>query len=334
MAKLPPTETKSKSITEWRGLLRGKSYAVIISIVCLMHAACLATGQAAELSGTGPGGASRTVQFDNLVIFGDSLSDVGNVYARDNFPPSPYWVGRFSNGPVWIEQLAAGLGMPAPTPSKLGGNNFAWGGAQTGTGLSPVPNVGTQVGLYLQANLNTASPTTLYVLWAGANDFFTGQTDPGVPAGNVVTAVSTLQDAGASYFLVLNLPALGSTPKYLNTLESDAATAYSQGFNADLATGLAGLDTNGKTILLHDVYSDFTHILGDPSQFGLQNTTDRAITPTVTDPSLYLFWDDVHPTTVGHGIVAASVVPEPCTPALLAFGALVVMTILLKRKLA
>ena len=167
------------------GLLRANSYAVNMSIVCLSLAACLATGQAAELSGTGPGGAPHTVQFDNLVIFGDSLSDVGNLYKF-----LPYWNGRFSNGPVWIEQLAADLGMLAPTPSSLGGNNFAWGGAQTGTGSSAapvVPNVREQVGLYLATEV--VSPTALYVLWAGANDFFIGETDPCIPAGNMAAAV-------------------------------------------------------------------------------------------------------------------------------------------------
>ena len=322
-----------------RGLVRANFYAVIISIVCIMHAAWLLTGQAAELSGTGPGGAPHTVQFDKLVIFGDSLSDVGNLYARDHFPPSPYWNGHFSNGPVWIEQLASDLGMPAPTPSKLGGNNFAWGGAQTGTGfstvpviLSLVPNVSEQVGIYLATNF--ASPTTLYVLWAGANDFFNGQTDPSIPAANIVAAVNTLETAGACNFLVLNLPPLGSTPKYLNTPGEAGATALANGFNTDLAAGLASLDGIGKTILLHDVYTDFSRILATPSQYGLQNTTDQVM-GTGFDASGFLFWDDVHPTTVGAGIVASSVlVPEPATLALLAFGCLALMILRRNKKLA
>jgi len=316
-----------------RGWLRANIFAAIISMMCLSHAAWLATGQAAELSGTDPGGAAHTVQFDSMVIFGDSLSDVGNCYlaSGNTVPPLPYVNGRFSNGPVWIEQVATKLGMPVPTPSFLGGNNYAYGSAETATGSSllGMPNVGAQVGTYLQAH--TASPTTLYVLWAGANDFLDGQTAPSVPAGNMVAAVSTLETAGACYFLVLNLPPLGSTPKYLNTPQSAGVTALSEGFNTDLAAGLKGLDAIGKTILLHDVYADFTRIQASPSNFGLQNTTDMAMTTTGANANVYLFWDDVHPTTVGAGIVADSVVPEPGTLALLVFGTLAVMKIRRKK---
>src|SRR5439155_21476778 len=55
-------------------------------------------------------------QFTKLVVFGDSLSDTGNVYAvtAGAVPPSPpYYAGRFSNGPVWAEYLAAALALPA-----------------------------------------------------------------------------------------------------------------------------------------------------------------------------------------------------------------------------
>jgi hypothetical protein len=54
--------------------------------------------------------------FDHIVVFGDSLSDTGNA-------------GRFSNGPVWVEQLAARLEV-ALRPTQAGGLNFAIGGAR------------------------------------------------------------------------------------------------------------------------------------------------------------------------------------------------------------
>src|SRR5262245_37490212 len=53
------------------------------------------------------------VPFREVVVFGDSLSDTGNVFTvtepvlAEAIPVSPpYFQGRFSNGPVWVERLA------------------------------------------------------------------------------------------------------------------------------------------------------------------------------------------------------------------------------------
>src|SRR6267378_4348927 len=70
--------------------------------------------------------------FNNLVLFGDSLSDIGNIAAQPfiNTPGPYYWNGRFSNGPVYAETLATGLGLPALNRSTAsGGTDYAYGGA-------------------------------------------------------------------------------------------------------------------------------------------------------------------------------------------------------------
>ncbi len=67
-----------------------------------------------------------------IYSFGDSLSDVGNVYLATGQPASPYVNGQYSNGPVWVQDLATKMGLPALTPSSVGGNDYAWGGATTG----------------------------------------------------------------------------------------------------------------------------------------------------------------------------------------------------------
>ena len=44
-----------------------------------------------------------------VVVFGDSLSDKGNIYeyTKHRMPAAPgYYQGRFSNGPIWPELLA------------------------------------------------------------------------------------------------------------------------------------------------------------------------------------------------------------------------------------
>src|SRR5271157_3783106 len=106
-----------------------------------------------------------------IVAFGDSLSDVGILYIATNgvipgggvlypnvlypsgsYPGGSYDTGRFSNGPIWLEYLAHSLGVAAPTPSLVGGTDYAFGGAETGNGLSAIyntPNIGTQITTYL-----------------------------------------------------------------------------------------------------------------------------------------------------------------------------------------
>jgi len=68
--------------------------------------------------------------FDEFYTFGDSLIDTGNLFQATggSFPPSPpYFNGRFSNGPIWLETLGTKLGIDAET------NNFAFGGSTSGT---------------------------------------------------------------------------------------------------------------------------------------------------------------------------------------------------------
>src|SRR5262245_27393617 len=69
--------------------------------------------------------------FSGLVVLGDSLSDQGRLFAATGglFPPDPpYFQGRISNGPVWIEDLAPQLGLSVSLA-----NNLSVAGATTGT---------------------------------------------------------------------------------------------------------------------------------------------------------------------------------------------------------
>ena len=45
-------------------------------------------------------GVAAAQQFSDVVAFGDSLSDNGNLYKATGFPPPPYWEGRYTNGRV------------------------------------------------------------------------------------------------------------------------------------------------------------------------------------------------------------------------------------------
>ncbi len=92
----------------------------------------------------------KAAPFSDLFFFGDSLSDAGNIskMTAGSIPGSPYYQGRFSNGPEWSELFAVLKGFPAAgqyAGLTLGanflnlkidgpGNNYSIGGARTATG--------------------------------------------------------------------------------------------------------------------------------------------------------------------------------------------------------
>jgi phospholipase/lecithinase/hemolysin len=288
--------------------------------------------------------------FSQIVAFGDSLSDTGNVYtsAGNTFPASPpYFNGRFSNGPVWLETLAKGLGVADPAPALLGGTDYAFGGAETGLSgrsIQNTPNIGTQVALFLGSN-PTITANELFTVWGGANDFLHFPTlalpDPATPVANLIAEITALAQAGGRNFLVPNLPMLGETPYVKNELAplypgiEATMNDLSLQFDSELAAALNGLQAKlGITIYQLDVNSVFRKILANPGDYGIADVSDQAKSgatglpgTVVSDPNSYLFWDDVHPTAPIHQLIGQQAldlvslsVPEPSSIILVGLG--------------
>ena len=153
-------------------------------------------------------GCSRTLRSDRR--FRRSLSDTGNDYilSGDTSPAPPYYMGRASNGPIWVDSLATKLGVPDPQPSLAGGTNYAYGGF-TATSLNQsVPDLTQQVQQYLQKS-SQADPNALYTLLTAANDFFGGQTNPAIPETAVKSAASARSSRPAQDDPHLKPPASG-----------------------------------------------------------------------------------------------------------------------------
>lgn len=276
--------------------------------------------------------------FDSMVVFGDSLTDNGNLSLVAQLPLTM----RFTTNPgqTGIEDVADYFGVPM-TPSLAGGTDFAFGGAgvvnnSPGTPAG-VPTLPTQLGMYLQATGGKADPTALYAVWGGANDVFynvalaqLGQLTPAQVQANLQTAavtelgmVQSLGKAGARYVMVFNLPNIGLTPSALASGPEGAAqlTGLSLLYNNTLNSGLASAGVN---IIPVNTYAILNEIVADPARYGFTNVTQPACTggdgssfeclpagtpgATVTyqpgTENTYLFADGVHPTTAAHAMLA------------------------------
>jgi phospholipase/lecithinase/hemolysin len=266
--------------------------------------------------------------FTDAVFFGDSLSDVGSGPA---VPPT--YGGRFSNGPLWNEQLPDLLGL---APESV--HQYAVAGARSDAANVGFPG-GMGMGLADEVDLYLAAPPAigadaLYVVWAGGNDGLVGFGDAAaqgaLAADNIGTAVARLAAAGAEHFLVPNLPDLGQVPLSVLFDRATFGTAFTAAFNAALPGVLADLEAaHGIDVTLLDVGTLFEAALADPAAFGLEDVTEGCTSlfgnhEPCEDPSAFLFWDEVHPTTRVHGEIAraayAALVPEPGTVLLLASG--------------
>jgi cholinesterase len=253
---------------------------------------------AAFLSGMLASAAPAMAQtFPELVAFGDSLSDNGNA-------------GRFSNGPVWVERLAKGLGLPL-RPSRAGGTNHAVGGARAAGGPNELL---AQVRGYLAERGGRADPRALHTVWAGGNDLLAAGFAPDPEAAGrdaaaaVGEAVAALAAAGARTVLVPNLPDIGMTPALRSVGPAAAAEARRRSLAYDdaLARALDRAEArHPRTAILRlDVRALAERVLADPGAAGFRNLTE----PCQGLPSCEgaLFWDPIHPTTQAHARLAAA----------------------------
>ncbi|MDQ2924655.1 MAG: SGNH/GDSL hydrolase family protein [Acidobacteriota bacterium] len=301
-----------------------------------------------------PGVAAWSQAYTSVVIFGDSLSDTGNdatvsaakntVNAQVPGPASNYALGRFTDDSntvpaarnfmgVWIEQVAAKLAAkPVVLNSLAGGTNYAYGFATTDVGTSlftygpgnalsfTVNNMGQQVTDYLATNPVITSQT-LFVVWGGANDLQNATSAAAIGAAAVREAglVQRLVSAGATDIIVPNLPPLGLIPRFNGSSAAALqATQAAQGFDQSLAQALAGLPAANPGVTLHvfqlDTFTLFNTIVGPPIMAPLANVTMSSQGMSAVNPDTFLFWDDLHPTTVGHSLLAAAALTLIGTP--------------------
>jgi len=305
------------------------------------------------LAGVSVAAHAETSPYSQFVNFGDSLSDAGNFpdVGSPLLGGNPTGGLRFTNrtgptyaannteygGQVVTQVLANRLGLQSlPStpilPRLLTGNpdgtNYAVGGYRTDQILDSL--IGTSTvdaggGLtrsrpgYLVQNPQV-DPNGLYYLNGGANDIFQLQARPttmALAAANMVQAVGALQNAGARYIIISDLPDVGNTPLGTQLGTSAFLNSLSDSFNAELAAGLQAQGGNyvllNNRLLLSEVRADLARYGFDPTINQTAVCFDGGTCPldptyvlgaANADPSRLLFNDAVHPTTAVHQISA------------------------------
>lgn len=248
--------------------------------------------------------AAQAQVFSEVVSFGDSLTDAGNVGTLNGLPPSSSFTTN--PDPVYAQILSAlfGLGNQtniSPLIPGSSGTNYAYGGACAITNGTPtqVPglpfncvnspgsfSLSNQFTSYLSANGGVADPNALYTYWAGANDILSGayyaglyanpaiaQAWAGQAGATAIGQIAALQNAGARTIVVFNMPDLGLTPQNIGTANQTGATGLSVIYNSQFNAGLANLQDG---IVAINTWAIINEVKANPTAFGFTNTTGTA----------------------------------------------------------
>ncbi|KAK4047131.1 hypothetical protein OIV83_005583 [Microbotryomycetes sp. JL201] len=225
---------------------------------------------------------------DKLVCFGDSLSDDGN-------------------GPVYTEYMAQDLLLPL--------ESLATGGASISTRVSslsgqhgdwPVDCILQQIDKY--TTNKTDESGTAFVIYAGANDAYFGvKENTGTPADvieDLKAALVTLKSVGGRYFIIPTLPPLGDDYPYSNVFPEVSEPMHA--FSAEFRERLLEWAKDEPTVAVADFYAFYEKLMADPSKQGFdENKRKKGCLETdCLEPEGYIWFDDFHPTTVVHRMLA------------------------------
>jgi outer membrane lipase/esterase len=248
--------------------------------------------------------AVQAQQFSEVISFGDSLTDAGNVGTLNGLPPDTSFTTN--QDPVYSQILSSMFGLGnqtnfSPLIPGSSGSNYAYGGACAISNGTPTQVPGlpfncvnspgsfslmTQFTTHLAANGGVADPNALYTYWAGANDILSGVYYSGLYANPLIAQawagqagataageVAFLQSKGAKTIVVFNLPDLGKTPLNVNTPNATGATALTTIYNLQFEAGLANASDG---IVAINTFAIINEVTANPTAFGFTNTTGKA----------------------------------------------------------
>jgi len=275
-------------------------------------------------------------QFERIYVFGDSLSDTGNLASVvGDFPQPPYYENRVTNGLVAVEIMAGRLGLPLQASLHLigpaSGTNYAVVAAKATRNDSI--DLNTQVALFLANHGGVAPANALYVMFIGGNDIRQARDTADWTAAaqlleeassTIATQIQVLADSGAKHWLVVNAPDIGRIPETRLIAEATGqaglparATALSVLFNDSLKRRVKLVKEEADIELERfDLYKLFGRIIDKGDKLGFTNTTDACFSSELGqfNPDCnfgynfgqYIYFDEIHPTARVHAMVGAA----------------------------
>jgi outer membrane lipase/esterase len=204
-----------------------------------------AVALALGLLGTAHATGNPNSTFSGVIVFGDSLSDAGNISLATDPSIQPPLEFTTNPGAVVVQNVAKALGYSL-TASLAGGSDYAWGGAglinnSPGT-PSEVPTITTQVNDYLATN--TVKAHALYTMWGGANDIFYAAKS----AGAAAAVPALVQQAVAAEVAKAIAGGLPDNPAAIAAFEAQITPVVTQQVEAEVAAkaGVASLQTQAQ----------------------------------------------------------------------------------------
>lgn len=263
-----------------------------------------------------------TNRFNRVVIFGDSYSDTGNGYRITNWTypiTPPYYRGRYSNGPMWVDRLKVLSKSNYAFASATTDNKLVQGLAKLNT--VPVPGIRQQVATYLNKThrriLSNIIPT-LHIIWGGGNDFVFNRTiSPFQSVNSLMNSVRDLLNAGAKNLLVFNQLPIQILPYSRRFNQSQTLMALTNIINNATVTSLSAIPKNysNAPIYMFDYNSFITKVVSNTSSVKFANTVDGCwyvasltrVDINCANPNEYVFIDNFHFTATVNKLIADTI---------------------------
>ncbi|MBC7531947.1 MAG: SGNH/GDSL hydrolase family protein [Oligoflexus sp.] len=265
---------------------------------------------------------------EHLVVFGDSLSDPGNLSSNTFgfvLPHRIFYKGRFSNGPVWADYVGNSLQWTV--------DNYAVGGALTRPSDFPESFVVKSFPEQIESSgsrLRELNPQkTLIAMWIGPNNYLRngseyedgkGRPEPKVLGQGVTLSIQEIemgikavQKLGFKQFAIGTMPELGGinrNPK--GGLAASDATLYeaTRLHNDQLHKLIDRLaaDNADLSFVTYHAYEINKATYEDPKAFGFSKLDVPCYVGSLSgrfygkeefcsDPMGYKFWEYLHPNT-------------------------------------